>query len=466
MKTNSFVTRDGFGYGVRRFLGSRWYAALTAICFFLAHTLALELPFAIFLAGCTLLGCFFAEDLRFLTPILTGCVCIISVAHTPYLPTKSDYYTTGALPLIIAVGASLLLLGFTVFLLRRRRAAAPLSTLRLKWGFLGFFAAMLLSGLFQENAVKNLIYGLGVGASFLAVYLLYGLFHPKTRENAHHFLFCLLCVGLLVAAELLVLYVRAVRFENGMPVKDSVMIGWGTWTHIGVMLAMCLPAPLALARDSGRAYPLYLLSGGVITLALLLSASRAAWLYGAVVLCVCLLLLCLGGKRRKASRVVVGVLVLGAAVAVGLLFPKIVAFLSSFVQFGAGDNGRFEIWGAALRAFRAAPVFGRGFFNTDIVLEGFPPIMPYLYHNTPLQMLGSAGAVGFLLYLFHRFETLRLAWQRRKSALSLFLLLIPATLVLFSLTDEHLFHIYPAFFYAIALSLAEGRYADEPLAEK
>ena len=466
MKSTEFSKKDGFAYAVRRFLGSRAYVVLAAASFFLAHAFALELPFAIFLAACTLLGFFFAEDLRFLVPILTGCVCIISVAHTPYLPTGSDYFVTGALPAAIAVGATLLGVGLLVFILRMRRWAAPFSSLRLRWGFLGFFAAMLLSGLFQENALKNLFYGAGVGASFLAVYLLFGFFHPKTKENAGHFLFCLLAVGLLVAAELLLLYFRSVVFENGMPLKGSIVIGWGTWTHIGAMLAMCLPAPFALARDARRTYPLYLLAGGVMTVALLMSASRAAWLYGGVILVASLLLLCLGGKNRKASRILVCVLFALALVAVVLLFSKIVAFLSTFVQFGVGDNGRFEIWGAALRAFRAAPVFGRGFFNTDIVLEGFPPIMPYLYHNTPLQMLGSAGAIGLLLYLFHRFETVRLLWQRRRSALSLFLLLTPIALVLVSLTDEHIFHIYPAFIYAVSLSLAEGRYADEPLAEK
>ena len=465
MKTPAFFKKDGFAYGVRRVLGSRWYLLFSMICLFLGHALALEIPFAILLAATTLLGCFFAEDLRFLLPPLLGGVCIISVKNTPYLPSESDYLFTVGLPYIL-VGGSLLALGLIVFLIRMRHRVAPFSSLRLKWGFLGFFAAMVLSGLFQENALKNLGYGIGVGASFLAVYLLFGLYHPKTKENAHHFLFALLSVGLLISAELLLLYFRSVTFENGLPVKGSVLIGWGTWTHIGAMLGMCLPAPFYLARTAGRTYPLYLLSGGVMTVALLLSASRASWLYGGVILVFSLLLLCLGGKHRRASRAVVGLLIAGGALGVAILFPKIMAFLSAFVQFGAGDNGRFEIWGAAIRAFLAAPIFGRGFFNTDIVLEGFPAIMPYLYHNTPLQMLGSAGAVGFLLYAFHRAQTLCLLWQRRRSALCLFLLLVPISLVLFSLTDEHLFHVYPAFFYAVALSLAEGRYEEEPLIEK
>ena len=465
MKTTAFAHKDGFGYGVRRLLGSRFYLFFVTLCIFIAHTLAAEIPIALFLMVPTLLGFLFAEDLRFLLPLLLGGVCIMSVAHSPYLPNESDYIFTVGMPYIWAI-AGLFVIGLFIFMVRRRRAAAPFASLRLKWGHLAFFAAMVLSGLFQENAIKNLTYGIGVGASFLAVYLLFGLFHPKTKENAHHFLFTLLLVGLLVSAELLVLYFRTVTFENGLPVKSSVLIGWGTWTHIGALLGMCLPAPFYLARVSERGYTLYLLSGAVMTVALLFSASRASWLYGGVILILSILLLCLGGKHRRTSRTILLVAVLCGVIAVLLLLPKILAFLSAFVQFGAGDNGRFAIWGAALRAFREAPLFGRGFFNTDIVLDGFPPIMPYLYHNTPLQMLGSAGAFGLLLYLFHRVETVLLFLKRRRSTLSLFLLLVPAALILFSITDEHIFHVYPAFFYTIALSLAEGGYEEEPLLQK
>ncbi len=465
MKRTAFPKKDGFGYAVRRVLDSRYYLLFATLCIFVGHTLALEIPVALLVAIPTLLGFLFAENLRFLLPILLGGVCVISVAHTPYIPTESDYFSTVGIPYIVAL-ITLASFGIFIFILRRRRAAAPLSSLKLKWGFLGFFAAMTLSGLLQENAMKNLGYGVGVGASFLAVYLLFGFFHPRTKENAEHFLFALLCVGLLVSLELLVLYFRSVAFEGGIPIKGSVLIGWGTWTHIGVMLGMCLPTPFYFARTAGRAYPLYLLAGGVMTVALLFSASRASWLYGGLILILSLLLLCLGGKHRKVFRIGICVLFACFVLAFLLLLPKIAAFLSAFVQFGAGDNGRFAIWGAAIRAFLAAPVFGRGFFNTDIVLEGFPAIMPYLYHNTPLQMLGSAGAVGLLLYAWHRFESLRLLWQRRRSTLSLFLLLVPMALVLFSLTDEHMFHIYPAFFYAAALSLAEGRYEETPLIQK
>lgn len=466
MKTNRIFSREGFEPSIKSFLGSRWYPPFVMLLFFLSHVFAWEVPMVLLLAVPTILGFLFAEDLRFLVPVLTGCIGMISVKHTPYLPTESDYYVTGArIPLVI-IGGSILAIAAAYFLWRMRTRAAALSQLRLRYGFIAFFAAMLLAGLFQENALKNVVYGLGVGASFFAIYLLFGLFHPKTKDNAEHFLYTVLCAGLLVTAELFLLYFQSVLSGEGFPQKSDILLGWGTWTQIGAMIALCLPAPFYFAREAGRSYPLYLFAGALMTVALLLSGSRASWLYGGVVLLFALTLLCLGGRNRKKSRIVLVAVFLACLVGLLVLLPKILAFLSAFVQFGVGDNGRFAIWGSALRSFLAAPVFGRGFFNTDIVLEGFPPIMPYLYHNTPLQMLGSAGIVGLLLYLFHRFETVRHAFYKRKSALSLFLLLIPFALVIFSLTDEHMFHIYPAFFYAAALSLSEGEFDEPPLIQK
>ncbi len=469
MKQSSFRKRDGFLYGARRFFGSRWYPPLVMLAFFLGHALAAEAYAAIFLATLTLFGFLIAEDLRFLIPILTGCVCILSREHTPYLPAQSNYYFTGwRLPLII-VGASVLLLGLLLFIVRNLRSAAHFSSMKLKWGFLAFFAALLLAGLFQERPLGNFLLGLGFGVSFLLIYLLFGFFHPKTRENAEHFLYTLVCVGLLVSAELLLLYMRHVEFDGWIPVKGTIVIGWGTWTHIGSLLAMCLPAPFYLAREAKGSYPLWLLAGGTMTVALLLSGSRASFLYGGVILLASFLLLALGGRNRRPSRILLGVLSVLGVIGVILLFPKLVTLLQSFVNFGGGDNGRFAIWRKAVDAFLAAPVFGRGFLNTSVTAEdigAFPVITPYFYHNTPLQMLASTGAVGILLYLFHRADTVRLFWMRRRSALSLSLLLVPAALLLTSFTDEHIFHFYPAFFYAIAFVLAEGRYDESPLVQK
>ncbi len=450
---------EKFRSGIKAFLNSKLYIWAVMLLIFLGNTLSLDVPCAILLAILAVCGFLFSDDLRFLVPSLCGFVCIIPISHTPYLPTESDFYTTGALPFILAFG--LLFLGGSAFVfVRRKIREIRFPRTSFFFGLCAFGAALILNGFFQsENRWKNFGYGAGIAASFLAIYLLFALFHPRTRENAEHCLLSLAALGVTVTAELLVLYFTHVSFEGFVPVKNTIMIGWGTWTQIGALLTVTLPCALYFARFKKR-WLLSLLCGGFIFVGIFLTISRGAWLYGGIVLLICLCHLCFSGENKKKTRILCLVLIGIGLFGSVLLFDKLSAALSAFMQVGFSDNGRFRIWGQALSAFKDAPLFGVGFFNSGLHIGGFPPITPYLYHNTVLQMLGACGIYGLIFYLIHRIETIRLAARKRHSPVCVFLLLSAAALVLVSLTDEHLFHIYPAFWYVIALHLAEGEYEE------
>lgn len=445
---------------LNHFFQSKLYILLVMVCIFLGNTTSTELFFAFCVLGCVVCACFVCHDLRFLLPPLCGMVCSIPLAHTPYVPTESGFYTSTSVLILFAVGVLLLLAGLTVFVLRNRKSVAlPRVSLRsLFLGFCAFAAALLLSGAFHpQNDMKNFAYALGIAASFLVFYIFIALFHPRTKENAEHFLFTMAALGVCVVAELIVLYITKVEFDGFFPVKNSIMIGWGTWTHIGALLTVSLPCALYFAHSGKRWLP-SLLTAALLFIGIFMTASRGAWLYGGILLLVCLIYLSFSGENKKKTRLLL-LIALGFALVLALLLAgKIYDFLLSFLQVGFSDNGRFELWHNALRTFAAYPIFGVGFFNTGIVLGGFPALLPYLYHNTVLQMMASCGLIGCLLYLFHRAQTVALAIRKRHSSLCIFLLLSAAALVLVSLTDEHLFHIYPAFWYTAALYLAEGDY--------
>lgn len=441
------------------FLSSKLYILTVMLLIFLGNTLSLDVPCAVLLALFAICGFLFADDLRFLIPPLCGFICIIPLKHTPYLPTLSDYYTTGAIPYLIVIGMFFVVCALAFFVWRKRKCLR-LPRTAVFWGLCAFGAALALNGVFYPaNNLKNLGYGIGIAASFLGIYLLFALFHPRTKENAEHFLLSLAALGLTATAELLVLYFTRVSFSGLIPDKNTVMIGWGTWTQIGALLTVTLPAILYFARDGkGAKWLLSMLGGGAIFLGVFLTISRGAWLYGGILLAVSLVYLCFSGENKKKTRILCLVL-LGVGFFIGIfLFDTLSKALFAMMQVGFSDNGRFEIWRNALAAWKEAPLFGVGFFNSGLHLDGFPPIMPYLYHNTPLQMLGSCGIFGALCYLFHRVCTVRLALKRRRSPVCVFLLLSAAALILVSLTDEHIFHVYPAFWYVIALYLAEGEY--------
>jgi O-antigen ligase len=77
-------------------------------------------------------------------------------------------------------------------------------------------------------------------------------------------------------------------------------------------------------------------------------------------------------------------------------------------------------------------------------------VFPYLYHNTPVQLLGSLGIVGTLSYAYHRFLTLRLVFKK-PSAGKTFLGICILGLLLFSLTDVLFFKTYPTIIYSLML---------------
>jgi len=456
------MTFTAFSAHAKKFYEGKLYVILCLACVLLGNVTGADVLFAIPVILLTFCGCFFCRDLRFFLVPLCTFTCIIPLSHTPYVPTESDFYFSGAMPYLIGVAAFFLVGGLVYFMVRNRKSAARLSIKKpsLLWGFLAFSLALALNGaFFPANWLKNIGYGIGIAASFLAVYIFFAIFHPRTKENAEHFLFTMAALGICVFAELVILYLTKVEFAGFIPVKNTIMIGWGIWTHIGALLSVCLPCMLYFAHSKKRWLP-SMLCAALLFIGIFMTASRGAWLYGGIMLLICLIYLCISGKNRKKNRILCIALV-GVALLAGIfLFEKILNYVMAFMQVGFSDNGRFELWRTAWSAFLARPVFGVGFFNAGITLGGFPPIMPYLYHNTVLQMLGSCGAVGFLLYAFHRAQTVSLLIRKRRSPIALFLLFSVAALVLTSLTDEHLFHIYPAFWYAIALFFAEGEYGE------
>ncbi len=443
---------------LRHFPEGKWYPPLCLAIVLLCHALSAEAFGFSLLFLLAAWGFWVGDSLRPFMPHMTGAILMISRLHTPSIPSHSDYFTT--LPFIIPVALSILvfLFSFARFAYRHRKAERRLAS-PLWIGILAWVATVLLAGIFSSPVYgKDLLFALGVASSIGVIYLLFSLYGHRTREEAEHFLYCLMLSGIVVVLELLLAYATTVQFNGLVPVKESVMLGWGFWTQIGAYLALALPASLYFARSHKRG-GLYLATGALLFLGIILATARGGMLFGGLILLACLLLLVTGGKNKGQNRIVCAVVLGLGLIGVLLLSGKIFAFLSEFLRFGLGDNGRFELYRLALQSFLRAPLFGVGYYDSGIV-SPWVQTNPHLYHNTLLQMLASGGALGALAYLFHRAQTVRLFWQKRRSPLSLFLLLIAAAVVLTSLVDEHIFHIYPAILYTAALYYAEGDYAN------
>ena len=105
----------------------------------------------------------------------------------------------------------------------------------------------------------------------------------------------------------------------------------------------------------------------------------------------------------------------------------------------------------------SAPLFGSGFyihFYPDFGFDIANWVFPDMYHNIFVQIFASCGLIGMMAYLYHISQVLCLLFRRptadRILNLSIFLAVSGA-----SLLDNHVFHIFPALLYSLALGLWE-----------
>ena len=123
-----------------------------------------------------------------------------------------------------------------------------------------------------------------------------------------------------------------------------------------------------------------------------------------------------------------------------LLSGKLLPILQNFLTDGFGDNGRFDLWKAGWNRFLESPLQGTGFYHSYINEEWNFRVMPYMYHNTLIQLLGATGILGVLAYAFHRLQTLKLILQK-PTPYKLFAGICILGLLLFSLLDVLFFNI-------------------------
>ena len=177
-------------------------------------------------------------------------------------------------------------------------------------------------------------------------------------------------------------------------------------------------------------------------------------LMGAVVLLICVITVCFVGRNKKQNRIIgVSLAVIGVA-GITLLWSKISVLLQDFINRGFDDNGRYYLWKTGISKFLEHPAFGTGFYDSGIQSEWLINVYPYLYHNTFVQMLATAGIFGILSYLWHRITTV-IAIVRRPSLYKSFLGVCLLALLGFCMLDVLLFITYPLLFYTLILLYIE-----------
>lgn len=427
------------------FLDGRLYPLLVAIFVVIGHGTGLEFYFNIPIMLSAYFALLFSRSIKPFIPILLTIIYQINYTHA-----FSDYYLSGAVFVILIVMVSLLALCFIYFFARNILPSINFGS-PLMLPLIIFSAAVLLGGAFTDGwVIKNLFYGiLQIFAYVLVFYTLYyGLKNEDTSELISYITYVVTIAGLTVFSELLVLYLTSDRLiVDGTVIKEEVHLGWGMWNPIGFILTVTIPLAMRGAMR-GKYKTAYLIAAILLWGGAILSMSRNAMLFSTLTVAVCVVIGAIASERRLLFRILLGIGIVGAVGICVLLWDKLPELLSKFLN----DNGRYDLWKAAIENFLSAPVFGRGFYGFGMG-NVFAAFLPWLAHNTLLEMLSAAGILGFSAYVFYRVKTLVPLFRKRPS-FDMLMLYLPIFVTLgMSLIDNYVFHIYTTFTYSVCLAL-------------
>ena len=445
---------------IRAFYNSRLYAVLITALILVGYVTKTEVAFFAVMTVLTVGGCLIAYDFRFAVMPFLATIFFVTLEHTPGVPTHSAYYATAPiLPILIVLFGSIFV-GFIVFAIRNRKRANPFPKRGVFISIAVWAAAVCLNGAFNPAyTVSNLAFAATFPLALVATFLLFALYVRFEDGAFDHFMFCLVLSGTLIVLQFSVLLLSGAIpvAEGGVINKDHVALGWAVHNSFAGLLTALIPACFYFAATHKHGW-IYYAIGLVEFFAAVLSQSRTATLVGAGVLLLCMVVCCFFGKNRKVNRFIfLGIAIVGVA-GVVLLWDKLSGVLNNFMTRGFDDNGRLELWQNGIHQFLEHPIFGAGFYDHGItaeeVLNWEINVYPYFYHNTPIQMLGTAGIVGFAAYLYHRAYTVKLFMVRpnlKKSFLAIGVL----AMVLFCMLDVLFFITYPLMYYALMLLYME-----------
>lgn len=446
---------------VRSFYNSRWYAFLVTALIFIGYATETEVICFLIMTASIVFACFTAYDFRFAIMPFVGTVSFVTIVHSPGPPTNSDYYGTAPILPILIVGFGAILVGFVVFAIRNRHRANAISQKGLLISLVILCVALCLNGAFNaEYTVQNLAFATSFPLALLGTFLLFSLFVDFKNGATEHFLFCMVLAGMLVVVQFAYVFACTdmIQFdENGNVMKWSIFLGWAVHNSFAGLLTMLIPACFYFAATHRFGWIFYGL-GLLELLAVVASQSRAATLVGALTVLLCMIAVCFYGRNKRINRfITLGIVAVGI-LGVVFLWDKISGLFYNLLSNGFDDNGRYEIWKTGIDQFLAHPIFGAGFYDDGItaqeILEWNLQIYPNLYHNTFIQMLGTAGIFGFCAYLWHRFCTVRLVLTRPNFAKTM-LAIGMLSLMLFCLLDVLFFITYPLLYYALFLVFME-----------
>ena len=444
---------------INDFIESKTFIALLAFLALCSNVLGLEFLVytLVILYGYYL--CLFGRDMRSVAAAVPFMYVSPSIQNNPSANPNSLFYPEHGLWLLIAylVGFFVLLTVRIVLNYKEGTNRFFAKKRRLLSGFLLLGLSFFLGGVGQaEYTFLNVRYSFVLFISmFLFYYCLVALVDWKSVPR-DYFAWIGFFFGILISLEVVNICLLPGVIVNGQISKNGIYTGWGINNNIGAMLVCAIPCAFYLAATKRHA-PVYVLTACGFMVSIVLTMSRNSILFGGFLFAVSAVIALWNKKNRKQNLITYGVLFV--VLAVGLIVCKefIARLLESMINKGMDDSGRFDIYIKGFQQYISAPVFGKGFYACDVFLWGSVKEMTFVpprWHNTLVQILASCGSVGLLAYGLHRWQTVKLFWER-PNLTKTFIGLCVGAIVLTSILDCHLFNIGPDLLYSVGFAFAE-----------
>ena len=404
---------------------------------------------------------------------------------------SGDYYFKGANPWILLVGFVSLAVALVAFVIRNGIFyRADIKKIPLFVPLCIMTVGFALNGaLYPSYNPMNLVWSVLMMLVYFLVYIIMylGLKGEDPDEMVEYFTYMTLLISWIMIIQMIYMYVNGL--SDGVFGRDDIEMGYGVCNLIGFHITTLIPVNFYGFMRSK--YPAaYMVTAYLLFIANFATTSRNSILFGTIYFIVCLVLCMFFGKRREGAKII-GLVTLGVVtviIALIVAYSKnpesfadtpwlsdILARIEEILKHSIGrtfgedgeiedatGSGRTEIWKRCFGLFKDNPIFGVGFFGMKEAPMGgqfdfLTSLVPQYAHNTVFELLSATGAVGTIGYGVYRVATAK--YMFHKFRLDRFMLLLGASvLVVESLLDNYVFHIYTTFYYVIALAIAVRLY--------
>ena len=446
------IKRNKIISAVNAFQDSVYYPLALGAVVVLAHILRLDILGFVLLAVGVSFTNIFADDIRPAIPA----IFLIQFAVSPRdnVTDIAAYFFNPAVIAALALVAVMIVVTALLRLFFYRQARELLKKRRLLYGLLLWSAALLLSGLFSKYyAADSMLLSLSLILTQLGFYMFFSASLKHREDNLEYAAKVCATVAAVIIIELVYLY--ATKYTYGRPLdsdwKGLIVIGWGISNTIGELLVFML-MPCFYLVYSKRCGWIYYIFVTLIMAGVYFTLSRNALLIGCAAYVAGTVLCLVRGQNRRALLIAVCVLlvILSGFGIFALVTGRLNYIFAFFKSVLFDDRGRFALWNNMLSMFTEYPVFGTG-FSAYGTISGASMKMA---HNTLVQVLSSCGVVGLGMYIFHRFETVRLYIARPNVPRSFFGAAVAVYLAM-ALLDPIFFYANFALYYTLFLVLSE-----------